>query len=64
MNITLLFVLSLIHVLLSGIGNASILKKIGVEVKLDLPGVGSNFQVGIRLFYERPPRLKTDDVVL
>jgi choline dehydrogenase-like flavoprotein len=30
--------------MLSGIGPSALLKKAGIEVKVDLPGVGSNFQ--------------------
>ena len=47
--------LSVLRVKLSrilGIGDPDILKNAGIDVRLNLPGVGSNFQVRFTFSYE------------
>jgi choline dehydrogenase len=46
----------------SGVGNPSILSKLGIEVKVDLPGVGENFQDQPDLTLTYTPKKETPGV--
>lgn len=55
------------HVLeLSGIGNPEILKKVGIDVEIDLPGVGENVQehYGCSVTFELDPEVPHETIDL